>query len=76
MGIVNPGMLQIYDEIPKDLLELVEDVLLNRKEDATEKLLAYAETIKAKGKKIEKDEEWRKLPVNERLAHALGKRHY
>lgn len=73
MGIVNPGMLQIYDEIPKDLLELVEDVLLDRKDDATEKLLAYAETIKAKGKKIEKDEEWRKLPVNDRLAHALVK---
>lgn len=73
MGIVNPGMLQIYDEIPKDLLVLVEDVLLNRKEDATENLLAYAETIKSKGKKIEKDEAWRSLPVNERLAHALVK---
>jgi len=73
MGIVNPGMLQIYDDIPKDLLVLVEDVLLNRTDDATEKLLAYAETVKAKGKKIEKDEEWRKLPVNERLAHALVK---
>ncbi len=73
MGIVNPGMLQIYDEIPKDLLVLVEDVLLNRKEDATEQLLNYAETIKSKGKKIEKDEEWRKLPVAERLSHALVK---
>jgi len=73
MGIVNPGMLQIYDDIPKDLLVLVEDVLLNRTEDGTEKLLAYAETVKAKGKKVEKDEEWRKLPVNERLAHALVK---
>ncbi len=73
MGIVNPGMLQIYDEIPKDLLVLVEDVLLNRKEDATENLLTYAETIKSKGKKIEKDEAWRSLPVNERLAHALVK---
>ena len=73
MGIVNPGMLQIYDEIPKDLLVLVEDVLLDRKDDATEKLLAYAETVKAKGKKLEKDEEWRKLPVNERLAHAIVK---
>ncbi len=73
MGIVNPGMLQIYDEIPKDLLILVEDVLLNRKEDATEKLLNYAETVKSAGKKVEKDEEWRKLPVKERLAHALVK---
>ena len=73
MGIVNPGMLQIYDEIPKDLLVLVEDVLLNRKEDATEKLLNYAETVKSAGKKIEKDEEWRKMPVEERLSHALVK---
>jgi 5-methyltetrahydrofolate--homocysteine methyltransferase len=73
MGIVNPGMLQIYDEIPKDLLVLVEDVLLNRKDDATEYLLNYAETIKSKGKKIEKNEEWRKWPVNERLSHALVK---
>jgi 5-methyltetrahydrofolate--homocysteine methyltransferase len=73
MGIVNPGMLQIYDEIPKDLLVLVEDVLLNRKEDATEKLLNYAETVKSAGKKVEKDEEWRKMPVEERLSHALVK---
>ncbi len=73
MGIVNPGMLQIYDEIPKDLLVLVEDVLLNRKDDATEKLLTYAETVKSAGKKVEKDEEWRKLPVEERLSHALVK---
>jgi 5-methyltetrahydrofolate--homocysteine methyltransferase len=73
MGIVNPGMLQIYDEIPKDLLILVEDVLLNRKEDATEKLLNYAETVKSAGKKVEAEEEWRKLPVEERLSHALVK---
>ena len=73
MGIVNPGMLQIYDEIPKDLLVLVEDVLLNRKDDATEHLLTYAETIKSKGKVIVKDEAWRSLPVNERLSHALVK---
>ncbi len=73
MGIVNPGMLQIYDEIPKDLLVLVEDVLLNRKDDATEHLLTYAETIKSKGKVIVKDEAWRNLPVNERLSHALVK---
>lgn len=71
MGIVNPGQLQVYDEIPKDLLELVEDVLLDRKDDATEKLIAYAETIKGKGKKQERDEEWRKGNVEERLTHSL-----
>src|SRR6185369_2465346 len=71
MGIVNPGQLQVYDEIPKDLLELVEDVLLDRKDDATEKLIIYAETIKGKGKKQEKDEEWRKGTVEERLTHSL-----
>ncbi len=73
MGIVNPGMLQIYDEIPKELLTLVEDVLLDRKEDATEALLAYAETVKGKAKKNERDEEWRKGTVEERLTHALVK---
>ena len=46
MGIVNPGMLQVYDEIPADLLELVEDVILNRRKDATERLISYAETVK------------------------------
>ncbi len=71
MGIVNPGQLQVYDQIPKDLLELVEDVLLDRKDDATEKLITYAETIKGKGKKQEKDEEWRKGTVEERLTHSL-----
>ena len=74
MGIVNPGMLQVYDEIPKDLLELVEDVLLDRREDSTERLLAHAETLKNVGKqKSVKDEEWRKAPVEERLSHALVK---
>ena len=74
MGIVNPGMLQVYDEIPKDLLELVEDVLLDRKEEATERLIIFAETLKGKGKeKQEKDEEWRKKSVQERLTHALVK---
>ena len=71
MGIVNPGALQVYDEIPKDLLELVEDVLLDRKDDATERLVSFAETIKGKGKKQEKDEEWRKGTLDERLTHAL-----
>lgn len=73
MGIVNPGMLQVYDEIPKDLLVLVEDVLLDRRDDATEKLITYAETVKLKGKKMERDEEWRNETVESRLTHALVK---
>jgi 5-methyltetrahydrofolate--homocysteine methyltransferase len=73
MGIVNAGQLEVYEEIPKDLLELVEDVLLNRRPDATERLVDFAEKIKSKGKVQERDEEWRKLPVQERLAHALIK---
>jgi 5-methyltetrahydrofolate--homocysteine methyltransferase len=71
MGIVNPGQLQVYDEIPNGLLKLVEDVLLDRTDDATEKLITYAETIKGKGKKQEKDEQWRNGTVEERLTHAL-----
>lgn len=73
MGIVNPAMLQIYDEIPKDLLELVEDVLLNRRDDATERLVTFAETVKSGGKVIVADEEWRKGTVESRLSHALVK---
>jgi len=73
MGIVNAGMLEVYQEIPKDLLELVEDVLLNRRDDATERLVEFADTIKSKGKEIVRDEEWRKNPVEERLSHALVK---
>jgi 5-methyltetrahydrofolate--homocysteine methyltransferase len=73
MGIVNPTMLEVYDEIPKDLLERVEDVILNRREDATERLLEFAETIKGSAKKKEADDEWRKEPVEERLKHALVK---
>ncbi|MGR6087384.1 MAG: methionine synthase [Arcticibacter sp.] len=73
MGIVNPGMLQVYDDIPKDLLELVEDVLLDRREDATERLITFAETVKGVGKKNERDETWRLLSVQERLTHALVK---
>jgi 5-methyltetrahydrofolate--homocysteine methyltransferase len=74
MGIVNPSQLQVYDEIPKDLLELVEDVLLNRRDDATERLVNHAETIKGAGKQKDvKDEEWRKEPVEARLSHALVK---
>src|SRR5262245_4688397 len=73
MGIVNAGQLAVYEEIPKDLLELVEDVLLNRRPDATERLVQFAETVKQKGKAAAKDDEWRKGTVEERLAHALVK---
>jgi 5-methyltetrahydrofolate--homocysteine methyltransferase len=73
MGIVNPGQLQVYDEIPKDLLERVEDVLLDRRDDATERLITYAEQIKGAGKKQERDEAWREGSVQERLTHALVK---
>lgn len=73
MGIVNPAMLEVYDDIPKDLLERIEDVLLNRRPDATERLLEFAENIKGKGKQQEKDERWRQGTVEERLTHALVK---
>jgi len=73
MGIVNPGMLSVYEEIPADLLELVEDVLLNRRGDATERLVAFAETVKEKGKVAVKDDSWRDSTVEERLSHALVK---
>jgi len=73
MGIVNAGQLAVYEEVPKDLLELVEDVLLNRRTDATERLVTFAETVKAKGKVVAKDDEWRKGTVEERLSHALVK---
>jgi 5-methyltetrahydrofolate--homocysteine methyltransferase len=74
MGIVNPAQLQVYDDIPKDLLELVEDVLLDRREDATERLVTHAESLKGVSKeKTEKDEAWRRGTVEERLSHALVK---
>ncbi|MGB4069245.1 MAG: methionine synthase [Nitrospira sp.] len=73
MGIVNAGQLAVYEEIPKDLLELVEDVLLNRRSDATERLVNFAETVKVKGKAAVKDDEWRQGTVEERLSHALVK---
>lgn len=73
MGIVNPTMLEIYDDIPKDLLERVEDVLLNRRPDSTERLLDFAETVKGEGKKQVKDDAWRKESVEKRLEHALVK---
>ena len=71
MGIVNAGQLAVYEEIPKDLLELVEDVLLNRRPDATERLLAFADSVDKKGKVQTKDDAWRDGPVEERLKHAL-----
>ena len=73
MGIVNAGMIEVYDEIPKELLERVEDVLLNRRDDATERLIEFAETVKAKGKKVEEEVAWRNTSVEERLKHALVK---
>ena len=73
MGIVNPGMLEVYEEVPKDLLELVEDVLLNRRPDATERLVKFAETIKQKDEAVVAEEEWRKGTVEQRLSHALIK---
>lgn len=73
MGIVNAGQLAVYEDIPKDLLERVEDVLLNRRSDATERMLAFAETVKGSGTKKASGEnlEWRDKPVRERLKHAL-----
>src|SRR3989454_2771297 len=73
LGIVNAGQLAVYEEIPKDLLELVEDVLLNRRPDATERLVAFAETVKQKGKAAVQEDAWRQGPVEERLSHALVK---
>jgi len=71
MGIVNAGMIEVYDNIPKDLLAKVEDVILNKKDNATDELVSFADTVKQNGKKIVKDEKWRKDPVEKRLAHAL-----
>ncbi|GGZ16381.1 hypothetical protein GCM10007049_05870 [Echinicola pacifica] len=73
MGIVNPSMLEIYDDIPKDLLEHVEDVLWDRREDATERLLDFAETVKSTGKKEVANEAWRSDPVSKRIEHSLVK---
>jgi 5-methyltetrahydrofolate--homocysteine methyltransferase len=73
MGIVNAGMLGVYEEVPKDLLALVEDVLLNRRPDATERLIKFAESVKQKGKAEVVEDEWRKGTIEERLSHALVK---
>jgi 5-methyltetrahydrofolate--homocysteine methyltransferase len=73
MAIVNAGMLEVYEQIPKDLLELIEDVLLNRRSDATERLIEAAGTFHGEAKVQKKDDVWRSLPVEERLTHALVK---
>ena len=73
MAIVNAGQLAVYEEIPAELRERVEDVLLNRRADATERLLEFAETVKTGGKATVKDEAWRRGSVDERLMHALLK---
>lgn len=73
MGIVNPGMLQVYDDIPGDLLELVEDTVLNRRPDATERLMEFAGNVKDTGQKSVKTDEWREKTIQERLKHALVK---
>lgn len=73
MGIVNPTMLEVYDDVDKTLMEYIEDVILNRRDDATERLLEYAETVKGDGKKREIDLSWRETDVEGRLAHALVK---
>jgi 5-methyltetrahydrofolate--homocysteine methyltransferase len=73
MGIVNAGQLAIYEEIPKDLLDRVEDLLFDRRPDATERLIAFAETVKGRGPKPEADLAWRQASVEERLSYALVK---
>ena len=73
MGIVNPALLEVYDDIPKDLLEHVEDVLLNRREDATERLLEFAETVVGKSKESKVDLSWREEPLQNRITRALVK---
>lgn len=71
MGIVNAGQLQVYDQIDPALRELSEDVILNRTSDGTERLLAFAESVRSSGVKVEKDMSWRNTPVEERLSHSL-----
>lgn len=73
MGIVNPTMLEVYDEIPKDLLELIEDVMLDRRDDATERLLDFSERVKSVRKEKTEDLAWREQPLQDRITHALVK---
>ena len=71
MGIVNAGQLVVYEDIPKELLEHVEDIIFNRRPDATERMVQFAETVKGAGKKREVDDAWRQATVEARLSHAL-----
>jgi 5-methyltetrahydrofolate--homocysteine methyltransferase len=71
MGIVNAGQLEVYEDIPKDLLDHVEDVLFNRREDATERLVTFAASVTGGAREAKRDLEWRRGPVEERLSHAL-----
>ncbi|MDX8571643.1 methionine synthase [Elizabethkingia sp. HX QKY] len=73
MGIVNPTMLEVYDEIPKDLLELIEDVMLDLRDDATERLLDFSERVKSVRKEKTEDLAWREQPLQDRITHALVK---
>ena len=73
MGIVNPGLLQVYSEIPPDLLKMTEDVVLNRRKDATERLLAFAEKIKDPGRSASSADEWRSRPLMERINYSMKK---
>jgi 5-methyltetrahydrofolate--homocysteine methyltransferase len=73
MGIVNAGMIEVYEEVQKELLEKVEDVLFNRSREATENLITYAEQVRGKGKKAVVDDAWRENPVQDRISHALIK---
>lgn len=73
MGIVNPSMLEVYDNIPKDLLDHVEDVLLDRRDDATERLLDFAESVVGATKEKKKEDEWRNQTLQDRITHALVK---
>ncbi|MFD1095062.1 methionine synthase [Salegentibacter chungangensis] len=73
MGIVNPALLEVYDEIPKDLLEHVEDVILDRRADGTERLLAFAENVVGKKRENKTDLSWREKPLQDRITHALVK---
>ena len=73
MGIVNAAQLGVYSDIPTDMLEMCEDVLLNRREDATDRMIKFAETVKSKGKEVVVDNKWRDQPVGKRLEHALIK---
>lgn len=73
MGIVNPSMLEVYDQIPKELLDLVEDVMLDRREDSTERLLDYSERVKSTKKEFVEELEWRKESLQDRITHALVK---